>query len=55
VLYGGHSPMGLTLERIMKELPELPLRDHVWPKYLCENKPARLQTGALDRRTSPFP
>jgi len=37
VLYGGHFPMGLTLERIMKELPELPLRDEVWPKYLREN------------------
>ena len=37
VLYGGHFPMGLTLERIMKELAEVPLRDHVWPKYLREN------------------
>jgi len=37
VLYGGHFPMGLTLERIMTELPDLPLRDHVWPKFLREN------------------
>lgn len=37
VLYGGHFPMGLTLERIMRELAELPLRDHVWPAFLREN------------------
>ena len=37
VIYAGYFPMGLTLERIMKELPEVPFRDHVWPKFLHEN------------------
>jgi uncharacterized protein len=37
VMYAGYYPMGLSLERIMKELPDVPLRDHVWPKFLHEN------------------
>jgi len=37
VLYAGYYPMGLTLERIFTELPQVPFRDHVWPKFLREN------------------
>ena len=37
VLYAGYFPMGLSLERIFAELPEVPFRDHVWPKFLREN------------------
>ncbi|HEY6460704.1 MAG TPA: amidohydrolase family protein [Polyangiaceae bacterium] len=37
VLYAGYFPMGLTLERIFKELPEVPFKDAVWPKFLREN------------------
>jgi predicted TIM-barrel fold metal-dependent hydrolase len=37
ILYAGYFPMGLTLERIFRELPEVPFRDHVWPKFLREN------------------
>ena len=37
VLYAGYFPMGLTLERIMTEMKDVPLRDHVWPKFLREN------------------
>jgi hypothetical protein len=37
VLYAGYFPMGLTLERIFSELPDLPLKDEVWPKFLHEN------------------
>jgi predicted TIM-barrel fold metal-dependent hydrolase len=37
VMYAGYYPMGLSLERIVRELAELPLRDHVWPKFLREN------------------
>lgn len=29
--------MGLSLKRIMSELPQVPLRDHVWPKFLYQN------------------
>lgn len=37
VLYAGYYPLGLTLERIFRELEEVPFRDHVWPKFLREN------------------
>ena len=29
--------MGLSLERIMTDMPDVPFRDHVWPKFLREN------------------
>jgi predicted TIM-barrel fold metal-dependent hydrolase len=37
VMYAGYYPMGLSLERIFKEMPEVPFRDHVWPKFLRKN------------------
>lgn len=37
VLYAGYFPMGLSLERIFAELPDVPLKDDVWPKFLREN------------------
>ncbi len=37
VLYAGYFPMGLSLERIMTELPSVPLKDEVWPKFLRAN------------------
>jgi hypothetical protein len=37
VLYAGYFPMGLSLERIFREMPDVPFRDHVWPKFLREN------------------
>jgi predicted TIM-barrel fold metal-dependent hydrolase len=37
VIYAGYYPMGLSLDRIMTELPDVPFRDHVWPKFLYEN------------------
>jgi uncharacterized protein len=37
VMYAGYFPMGLSLERIFAELPQVPFRDHVWPKFLREN------------------
>lgn len=37
VMYAGYFPMGLSLERIFSELPGVPFRDHVWPKFLREN------------------
>ena len=37
VMYAGYFPMGLSLERIFKELPDVPFRDNVWPKFLREN------------------
>jgi hypothetical protein len=37
IMYAGYHPSGLTLERIFSELPDVPFRDHVWPKFLREN------------------
>jgi len=37
VLYAGYFPAGLTYERIMAELPNVPLKDEVWPKFLRGN------------------
>jgi predicted TIM-barrel fold metal-dependent hydrolase len=37
VMYAGYFPMGLSLDRIFSELPAVPFRDHVWPKFLREN------------------
>jgi len=37
VMYAGYYPMGLSLERIFEEMPDVPFRDHVWPKFLREN------------------
>jgi predicted TIM-barrel fold metal-dependent hydrolase len=37
VMYAGYFPMGLSLDRIMRELPGVPLKDEVWPKFLRDN------------------
>jgi uncharacterized protein len=37
VMYAGYFPMGLTLDRIFEDMPDVPFRDHVWPKFLREN------------------
>lgn len=37
ILYGGYFPMGLSLERIFRDLPHVPFKDEVWPKFLYGN------------------
>ena len=37
VLYAGYFPMGLSLERIFRDLPQVPFKDEVWPKFLYGN------------------
>jgi len=37
IMYAGYYPMGLSLERIFRELPEVPFRDEVWPAFLSDN------------------
>ena len=37
IIYAGYFPMGLSLERIMTELPNVTFKDDVWPKFLREN------------------
>ena len=47
VMYAGYYPMGLSLERIFTELPSVPFRDHIWPKFLRENA---MRVFKLDER-----
>jgi predicted TIM-barrel fold metal-dependent hydrolase len=37
VIYAGYFPMGLSLERIMTEMRNVPFKDEVWPKFLHQN------------------
>lgn len=37
IIYAGYYPMGLSLDRIFSEMPDVAFRDHVWPKFLREN------------------
>jgi uncharacterized protein len=37
IIYAGYFPMGLSLDRIMGELPNVGFKDEVWPKFLRDN------------------
>ncbi len=37
IMYAGYFPAGLTYDRIAAELPNVPFRDEVWPKFLHQN------------------
>ena len=37
MIFSGYFPAGLTYDRIFSELPDVPLKDGVWPKFLREN------------------
>ncbi len=37
VIYAGYFPMGLSIERIFADMPGVPFKEHVWPKFLYEN------------------
>ena len=37
VIYAGYFPIGLSLERIMKDMQQVAFKDEVWPKFLREN------------------
>ena len=37
IMYAGYFPMGLSLDRIFTELPNVGFKDEVWPKFLREN------------------
>ena len=46
VFYCGYFPAGLTLERQFRDMPNVPFKDHVWPKFLRENA---MRVFKLDR------
>jgi predicted TIM-barrel fold metal-dependent hydrolase len=37
IIYAGYFPFGLSLERIMGDMPDVPFKDHVWPRFLRDN------------------
>jgi predicted TIM-barrel fold metal-dependent hydrolase len=37
IMYAGYFPMGLSLDRIMRELPGVGFKDEVWPNFLRDN------------------
>jgi predicted TIM-barrel fold metal-dependent hydrolase len=37
IIYGGYYPMGLELDRIFREMDDVPFKDDVWPKFLRDN------------------
>ncbi|MBS0504077.1 MAG: amidohydrolase family protein [Proteobacteria bacterium] len=37
IIYAGYFPMGLSLDRIFGDMPNVPFKDEVWPKFLREN------------------
>jgi hypothetical protein len=37
IVYAGYFPMGLSIERIMTEMVNVPFKDEVWPKFLRTN------------------
>jgi len=45
VIYGGYFPMGLSLERIFSDMPQVPFKDEVWPKFLSGNARRVLKIG----------
>ena len=45
IIYAGYYPSGLTLERIFRELNDLPLADETWPKFLRDNAREVLKLG----------
>ena len=37
IMYAGYFPMGLSLDRIFKEMNDVPFNDDVWPLFLGQN------------------
>ncbi|MEE2058471.1 amidohydrolase family protein [Rhodococcus artemisiae] len=37
IIYAGYFPAGLSLERIFGDMPNVPFKDDVWPKFLHDN------------------
>ena len=37
IMYCGYFPAGISIERQMTEMPKVPFRDHVWPRFLHQN------------------
>ena len=38
IIYAGYFPMGMHIDRIMTDMPSVPFKDEVWPKFLHESQ-----------------
>ena len=47
VLYAGYFPMGIHIDTIFEQLPNVPFRDHVWSQFLRENAMRVLVEGVI--------
>jgi predicted TIM-barrel fold metal-dependent hydrolase len=45
IIYAGYFPMGLSLERIFRDMPAVGFKDEVWPKFLHDNAARVLKIG----------
>jgi uncharacterized protein len=45
IIYAGYFPMGLSLERIMTDMKDVPFKESVWPRFLRENARKVLKLG----------
>jgi len=45
IMYAGYFPFGLTVERIMTDMPDVGFKEEVWPKFLRENAKRVLGLG----------
>jgi predicted TIM-barrel fold metal-dependent hydrolase len=57
IIYAGYFPMGLSLERIMTDMPGVGFNDEVWPKFLRHNaaRVLKLSDAATDAATDSTP
>jgi predicted TIM-barrel fold metal-dependent hydrolase len=46
ILYAGYYPMGLSMDRIMGDMPKVAFKDEVWPKFLRGNAARLLKIPA---------
>ena len=46
IIYGGYYPMGLSMDRIMGDMPKVAFKDEVWPKFLRGNAARVLKLDA---------
>lgn len=37
IMYAGYFPMGMSLDRIFKDMENVPFKEEVWPKFLRDN------------------
>jgi uncharacterized protein len=45
IIYAGYFPMGLSLDRIFHDMPNVGFKDEVWPKFLHDNAARVLKLG----------